>query len=265
MRDIFEDMFRNEPRDPIEAARRAMKPPLRRRFYETVGATETADDGFALTLDGRPVRTPGHRPLIAPVRGLVEAIAAEWAAQVEFIEPARMPLTQLANSILDGVADGVGAVADEVAKYLACDLVFYRATVPDGLVARQAAAWDPLLDWARERFGARFVSVGGMAFAAQDAAALAAAAASIPTGANDRTVPWRLGALHSVTTLTGSALIALALMHGRLTADEAWTAAHVDEDWNMLEWGRDELALERRAFREAEMRAAATVLSLLRD
>jgi chaperone required for assembly of F1-ATPase len=235
---------------------------LRRRFYERVSVTE-GEGGFALALDGRPVRTPARRPLAAPTRALAEAIAAEWEAQREHIDPSTMPLTRLANSIIDGVADAAEPVAAEIAKYLASDLLFYRASTPQGLVARQAAAWDPLIEWAREALGARFMLGEGLAHVAQSDAALAAAGAAIPRDARDAKEVWRLGALHSITTLTGSALIALAVLRGRLSVEEAWTAAHVDEDWNMDTWGRDDLALERRAYRFAEMQAAGTVLALL--
>jgi chaperone required for assembly of F1-ATPase len=264
MRDLFEDLFRAEPLDPVEAARRGMRPHVRRRFYEAVDVAEEAG-GFGLRLDGRPVKTPGRRSLTAPVRTLADAIAAEWRAQNDTIDPAKMPLTRLANSIIDGVADAAGPVAAEVEKYLGSDLLCYRAENPPGLVARQAQAWDPLIAWAHERLGARFVLMHGLVFVPQPAPALAAARVGIPRDASDPRSAWRLGALHSMTTLTGSALIALAVLHGRLSVEEAWTAAHVDEDWNMDFWGRDALALERRAFRFAEMRAAATVLALLTD
>ena len=155
------------------------------------------------------------------------------------------------------MADAPAAVAAEAEKYLASDLVCYRAEGPDGLVARQAAAWDPVIAWAREALGARFVLAQGMVFVAQPDAALAAARAALPRD------PWRLGAFHAVTTLTGSALIALALLQRRARRRGAWTAAHVDEDWNMEFWGRDELALERRAARFAEMQAACLVLRTL--
>jgi chaperone required for assembly of F1-ATPase len=253
MRDIFDDIFAKEPIDPVEAARRAVRPQLRKRFYERAEVAE-GDGGFAIRLDGRPVRTPARGTLAAPSRALAQAIAAEWDAQREAIDPATMPLTRLANSIIDGVVAARGAVRAEIEKYLASDLVFYRAAAPEGLVARQSQAWDPLLAWARDALGARFVLAEGVMHVQQPEAALAAVRASIPVE------PWRLGALHSITTLTGSALLALALNARRLTADEAWTAAHIDEDWNMEFWGRDEIALARRAFREAEMRAAATVL-----
>ena len=253
MRDLFEEIFAHQPLDPTEAARRGMRPHLRRRFYARAEVAE-GEGGFAVLLDGRPVKTPARRTLAAPTRGLAEALAAEWEAQRDVVDPAKMPLTRLANSIIDGVADAPAAVAAEAEKYLASDLVCYRAEGPDGLVARQAGAWDPVIAWAREALGARFVVAAGMVFVVQPDAALAAARAALPRD------PWRLGAFHAVTTLTGSALIALAVLNGRLGVEEAWRAAHVDEDWNMDFWGRDELALERRAARYAEMQAACLVL-----
>jgi chaperone required for assembly of F1-ATPase len=264
MRDIFEDIFEHQPLDPTEAARRSMRRPLRARFYTEAGVGE-GPDGFAVLLDGKPVRTPARRPLAAPVRGLAEAIAAEWAAQPKTIDPATMPLTRLANAIIDGVAATARPVAAEIEKYLGADLLCYRASEPEGLVDRQREHWDPVIEWAREALGARFVLAEGVIHVPQPAAAITAAVASIPTGMNSANDIWRLGALSVVTTLTGSALLALALAAGRLTFDAAWTAAHVDEDWNIEQWGRDELALQSRAYRFAEMRAATTVLSLLRD
>ncbi len=253
MRDLFENV---SPEHAMEAARRAVRPTLRKRFYDKAAAV-ISGDGFAVRLDDKPVRTPAGCVLAAPALTLAQAIAAEWDAQRERIDPASMPLTRLANSIIDGVHDRPTAVAAEVEKYLASDLVCYRAGSPPGLAARQVHHWDPLLDWASQTLGARLAVGEGVVHVAQPEAALAAARAAIPTD------PWRLGAVHTLTTLTGSALIALALARGRLTAEEAWQAAHVDEDWNMEQWGRDELALERRAFRFAELRAAVTVLGSL--
>src|SRR5262245_22045997 len=263
MREILEDILEKEPLDPNEVARQAMRPRLRRRFYEQVTVVE-GEGGFDLALDSRPVKTPAAQALAAPTRPLAEALAAEWRAQGEQIDPSTMPLTRLANSIIDGVAAAPDAVAAEVEKYLASDLLFYRAEAPEGLVSRQEAAWDPLIAWARDTLGANFRTGAGVVHLPQPDDALAAAHAVIPRPAGDPRDVWRLGATHSITTLTGSALIALALLSGRLSAAEAWTAAHVDEDWNMAQWGRDALALERRAYREAEMQAAARVLELLR-
>jgi chaperone required for assembly of F1-ATPase len=262
MREILEDIREHQPLDPNEAARRGMRPRLRRRFYTEVSVSE-GEGGFGLLLDGRPVRTPAQRALAAPTAPLADVLSEEWRAQREHIDPASMPLTRLANSIIDGVADAAPEVAAEVEKYLASDLVFYRAETPQGLVRSQEAAWDPLLAWARDALGADFRTGAGVVHLPQPQYALAAVAAIIPRNNGSASDIWRLGATHSVTTLTGSALIALALLSGRLSVADAWVAAHVDEDWNMAQWGRDELALERRAYREAEMQAAARVLALV--
>jgi chaperone required for assembly of F1-ATPase len=257
MRDIFEEIFVREPLDPVEAARRAVRPVLRKRFYREATAGPGEGPVVPVFLDGRPVRTPAQRALAAPTAALAQALAAEWDSQGEHIDPATMPLTRLANAIIDGVADAREAVAAEIGKYLASDLLFYRAERPQGLVARQEQLWDPVLAWAHEAAGARFVLAQGVRHVAQPETALAAVRALIPQE------PWRLGAVHAVTTLTGSALLALALAHRHLSADAAWTAANVDEDWNLAQWGDDALARERRAARAAEMRAAADVLRLL--
>ena len=262
MRDIFEEIFEKQPLDPEESARRSMRPNLRARFYKAAAVGE-GPEGFAVLLDGRPVRTPARRHLVAPARVLAEALAVEWDAQKDRVDPAVMPLTRLANSIIDGVAPSPEPVAAEIEKYLGTDLLFYRAVTPDGLVASQREHWDSIVEWAREQLGARFMLVEGVMHVAQPEAAIAAAVKAIPSGTNIQNA-WRLGALDVVTTLTGSALLALALAANRITIDEAWAAAHVDEDWNMQFWGRDEVILARRAYRFAEMQAAALVLALLR-
>jgi chaperone required for assembly of F1-ATPase len=256
MRDIFTEIFENEPRDPMAAARRGMRPALRKRFYQSADVAE-GEGGFAVLLDGKPVRTPLRRTLAAPTRALAQAIAAEWNAQGPEIDPARMPLTRLANAVIDAVADAPAAVAAEVENYLGSDLVCYRAEAPEGLIAAQARTFDPVLAWAHEALDARFVTIEGMMHAPQPAEAIAAARAAIPADS------WRLGALASITTLTGSGLLALALAAGALDDEAVWAAAHVDEDWQMSQWGRDEVALARREFRFAEFKAAATVLELV--
>jgi chaperone required for assembly of F1-ATPase len=257
IRDIFTDIFEAQPIDPTEAARRAVRPQLKRRFYHDVAVIDEADGAFALTVDDRRILTPAGTSLIVPAHVLADMLAAEWRRQQDFINPADMPLTRLSNTIIDGVDKACAQVAAEVVKYIRSDLLFYRAESPAALVARQGSHWDPVLAWARDVHGARFMLVEGVRFVEQPAPAIDAMAALVPADA------WRLGAVHTVTTLTGSALIAIALAAGELTVEAAWTAAHVDEDWNMQTWGRDELALERRAFREAEMRAAGAVLSAL--
>jgi len=260
MRELFEGQ---QPDDPIEAARRAVRHPLRHRFYKVVtiaaGAMDQGGKGnaHAICLDGKPVHTPGRRPLAAPVSELARALADEWAAQGEYIEPAKMPLTRLANTIIDGVAAAQDEVPAEIRKYLGSDLLFYRADRPAPLRARQAQHWDPIMSWARQALDAEFKLGTGVVHVAQPAATLAAAAAALPRD------PWRLGALHAATTLTGSALIALALTRRAIAPVAAWQAAHVDEDWNMEQWGSDEIALQRRGFRFTEFAAAALVLQAL--
>jgi chaperone required for assembly of F1-ATPase len=241
------------PENPIEAARRGARPALRRRFYAEARVVEDAS-GYAVRLDGKPVLTPARRILAAPTCALAEAMAAEWQAQRDVIDPSGMPLTRLANAIIDGVADRPQPVAAEIAKYVGSDLLFYRAASPPGLIERQRRHWDPVLAWAAQTLGARFAVVEGVMHVDQPQEALSAVRAAIPDD------PWPLGAFHAATTLLGSALLALALAHGEISVDEAWQAAHVDEDWNMEQWGRDALALERRAFRFAELKAAAMVL-----
>jgi chaperone required for assembly of F1-ATPase len=258
MKELFETFDGEPPLDPREAARRSLRPTTRRRFYN-VATVREGEDGFSVLLDTKPVRTPARHLLVAPRRRIAEAIAAEWNAQGNTVDPTSMPLTGLANAIIDGVAPTPQPVADEIAKYLGSDLVFYRAKAPAGLVRRQAEAWDPVLAWAREGLGARFVCAEGLVHVTQPEPALVAGRAAIPHE------PWALGALNSITTLTGSALIALALAAGQLSVDEAWAAAHVDEDWNMQQWGEDSQALQRRAARFAEMQGAALVVDAMRN
>jgi len=253
LREFFDAM---PAADPNEAARQAARPRLLRRFYQETGVAAMAA-GFAVTLDGKSVRTPSGRQLIVPVLALAQAIAGEWAAQGERIEPMTMPLTRLANSVCEGVIDRVAVVRDDLAGYFQSDLLFYRAGHPEALVAREAAHWDPVVFWAAEHLGAHFILAEGITHAAQPAAAIAAARAALPDD------PWSIAALHVITTLTGSALLALALFHHHVDADEVWTAAHVDEDWNAAQWGADELMMQRRAARFTDFRAAVAVLELV--
>jgi chaperone required for assembly of F1-ATPase len=253
MRELFDEVAGKSPLDPEEAVRRATRVPRRQRFYARAGVIE-APDGFVITLDDKPVRTPSGRILAAPNREIADGIVAEWDGQQETIDPLTMPLTRLANSVIDAVVDRVQAVADDVAKYFGSDLMFYRAGHPEALVAREAAQWDPIVFWAAEALGAHFILAEGIVHVRQPDTAIAAARAALPTD------PWSIAALHVVTTLTGSALLALALMRGVIDQDQAWAAAHVDENWNIEKWGGDEEVAARRAARLVDFRAAATVL-----
>ncbi len=236
--------------------RRTTRVPHRKRFYAKADAVQTPD-GFAITLDDKPVRTPSGRPLVAPTRQIAEAIAAEWDAQQETINPLTMPLTRFANSVVEAVVDRVEAVAEDVAKYFQSDLLFYRAGHPEALVAREAKHWDPVVFWAAEALGAHFILAEGIVHVRQPDQAIAAARGALPDD------PWSISALHVVTTLTGSALLALALMRGVLDQDQVWAAAHVDEDWNVEKWGIDEEVAARRAARLVDFKAAASILKAL--
>jgi chaperone required for assembly of F1-ATPase len=256
MRELFDDASGKSPLDPEEAVRRTMRAPRRKRFYAKAGVAESPN-GFAITLDDKPIRTPSGRPVVAPIRAIADAIAAEWEAQPELIDPLTMPMTRFANSVVDAVAGRVDAVAEDIAKYFQSDLLFYRAGHPDGLVAREAALWDPLLFWAADALGAHFILAEGIVHVRQPETAVAAARAALPDE------PWSIAALHVVTTLTGSALLALALMRGVIDSDQVWAAAHVDEDWNMEKWGVDEEVAARRAARLVDFRAAASILKAM--
>jgi chaperone required for assembly of F1-ATPase len=225
-----------------------------RRFYKeaSVGAQEA---GFAILLDGRAARTPAGNPLAVASQRVAEALAVEWAAQGERLDPAAMPLTRIVNSAIDGVSREMDAVRTDIVRHAGSDLVCYRAEGPEGLVAKQEAAWAPLLAFAREALGARFVLAEGVMHVKQSPEALAA----IGRALQDYDAI-SLAAMHVVTTLTGSALIALALGKRQISAEEAWAAAHVDEDWQMSQWGEDEQALARRAARRRDFDAAAFVL-----
>jgi len=258
MRDLMSDLEAggDPPGDPMARAQAAQRPPRPKRFYAAAAVGE-ADGGFSVLLDGRPVRTPARGLLKAPTRPLAEALVAEWAAQGQEIDPFTMPLTRLVNVALDRVAPEAQAVADEVASYAGTDLLFYRADGPDALIARQAQHWDPVLDWMHDTHGARFFLSEGIRHVAQPAEALERVRALVPMD------PLPLSAVHLMTTLTGSALLALAVAHGRLDADAAWAAAHVDEDWNRDQWGEDEIAAARRAARRIDMDAAVALLRLI--
>ncbi|MQT11836.1 ATP12 family chaperone protein [Segnochrobactrum spirostomi] len=258
MRDFLENFDRTSEDDPVRKAQTLSRQPLPRRFYKTVAVAEHGD-GFAPTLDGRPALTPGRTPLVLPTRDLADLAAAEWAAQGENIDPATMPLTRLANAAIDAVAAGIEPVRAAAARYAGSDLLFYRADSPDSLVARQTAIWDPVLAWVEDAFGARFSIVAGVMPVAQPDESIAAIAAAVPASP-----ALLVAAFHSLTTLTGSVLLALAVLHGRLAVEEAWAAASLDEDWNMELWGSDREALQRRAYRGREAEAAARVMAAFR-
>jgi chaperone required for assembly of F1-ATPase len=240
--------------------------PLAKRFYKAATVADASSVGgggeeaaFRVLLDGRPACTPANALLALPTRALAEAVAGEWRAQQEHIDPATMPLTRLANSAIDGVRGREAQVRADIVGYAASDLLCYRATEPDALVRRQAELWEPVLGWARDALGAHLQVAKGVMPLTQPAAAQQAVARAL-----DGQDAFALAALHVMTTLMGSALLALAHARGRLTAEQAWAAAHVDEDWQIGTWGEDAEAAARRLRRWSEMQAASRMLALLR-
>ena len=243
--------------DPIAMARRDLSKALPRRFYKEV-TVQQRDGAYILLLDGRSAKSPGGNQLALPSSAAARALADEWAAQDETIDPAAMPLTRIVNSAIDGVALRLGATVDEIARYAGADLVCYRAAGPRMLIEAQAAAWDPILAFAREKLGTYFICAESVVFIEQSELARAAVKEAVTRVANSGPAePFAVAALQVMTTLTGSVLLALAVAHGAHTPAEAWVAAHVDEDFEMRAWGEDAEALQRRARQWREMEAAA--------
>ncbi|MDX2259462.1 MAG: ATP12 family protein [Hyphomicrobiaceae bacterium] len=253
-----------EPATAEAPLRNAAPTALPKRFYTSVAVAPAASRGDApswrVHLDGRPVRTPGKRILALPARPLAEAIAAEWAQQGAVLDPTTMPLTRLSNTILDGIAESEEAIRADIAAFAMSDLVCYRADGPEELARRQAESWDPIVRWAETRLAAPLVLAAGLMPVAQSEGVREGMLAALsPLDA------FRLAPLHVMTTLTGSALVALAVAEAVLDADAAWAAAHVDEVFQESQWGTDTEASTRRARRRAEMVAAARMLDLLRS
>ena len=200
-----------------------------RRFYKEV----TVEDG-AVLLDGRAVKTPARASLVLPTSTLAEAVAAEWRAQGEEIDPRAMPLTGLSNAAIDRVMPDPAAFARPLAAYAESDLLCYRADAPAELVARQADAWDPLLDWARTRFDVHFTITSGIVHAAQPPATIARLGEALM--ARD---PFGLAAMAPIVTIGGSLVVALALAEDAIDADRAFDVTHLDELWQAERWGED--------------------------
>ncbi len=255
MRDLLETLADDAAKDPEQRARELSKRELPKRFYKTAEHAET-EGGFVIHLDGRPVKTPGKALLTLPTEAIAKAVAAEWAAQEKQINPGAMPLTRISNSSIDAVAKEYNQVADELARYAGTDALCYRADEPEGLVDRQTATWDPVLKWAEDLLGERFVLIAGLIHQEQPEPLLKAYRSRL-----DRLSPLQLSALHTATTLAGSAVLALAVFEGHLAPDVAWQAAHIEEDWNIERWGQDEEAAQVRAYKRQEFEAAALILN----
>ncbi len=222
-----------------------------KRFW-TKAVVQQVDGGFAVTLDGRPVKTPAKTPLVVPTPGLAQEIAAEWDAQTGLVKPDTMPFTRMANSALDKVAPQTDAVVDMLAAYGETDLLCYRATDPPALVARQDAAWNPLLDWARATFDAPLRSVPGVMFIEQDTGALARLHAAVAAQ-----TAFQIAAFHDLVAISGSLVLGLAVTRGRLDPGAAFDLSRIDEHWQSELWGVDEDAAVLEAMKKQAFGLAA--------
>jgi chaperone required for assembly of F1-ATPase len=261
MREILTELevesYVSDP-DPVKRAQNQMRTPLPKRFYKEA-IVVGADGSYAVHLDGRPVKTPARTLLSFPTAAAAQLVADEFAAQDKEINPAFMPATRLANTAIDGVATEVEAVQEDIIRFASNDLICYRAEGPDALVARQAEIWDRYIDWTRSRYGARLYLTEGVIHVAQPREAIALIGAAVKQISD----PLRLACVHTMTTLTGSAILALAVHDGEVDAQEAWKAAHLDEDWTIEQWGEDREATDRRAARWQDMKAADDMLKAL--
>ncbi|MEM9278458.1 MAG: ATP12 family protein [Pseudomonadota bacterium] len=254
MRDILEDAEGAAERGDIgpgKANRGRDKPQFPKRFYKTVSVSQ-GEDGFSVLLDEKSVKTPGRQNLAMPTDEAAQLVADEWQAIDGDINPLLLPVTRLVNTAVDGVATEMQAVMEDVTRYASSDLLVYRADTPQGLVEKQKEYWDPVLDWMAEDIGALFETGTGIMHVAQPKDAVLKFGARLETHAD----PFKLACIHTFTSLSGSAILALALAEGHLKAEKAWEAAHVDEDWNISLWGEDYEAAERRKQRWTDFEAA---------
>ena len=256
MREFLEDAAKHME-DGYGRAQKHARQELPRRFYKEVGVG-TVGEGFAVTLDGRSPRTPGQKPVVVPSRDLAAGMAKEWATQGEYIDPETMPLVRLVNAAVEAGDEQLSGLRDEIVKYAGNDLLLYRADSPRGPGPEQERLWDDALVRIARRFGVGFQPTIGIIHQPQPAPTLAHLAEAL---ADEPLLP--LAAMVSITGITGSGLLSLALRHGLMDAEEIWGAAHVDEDHNIRLWGEVAEATERRAGRRSEYDAAVTVLALL--
>ncbi|WP_300972879.1 ATP12 family chaperone protein [Sphingomonas sp. LHG3406-1] len=230
-----------------------------KRFWKEVQLVDD-DGGWRIELDGRPVRTPARALLLLPNRALADAAAAEWRAAGETVDPRAMPMTGLANSALDRVAPQRETFADGLARYASGDLFCYRAESPSALIDAQAAEWDPLLQWARRRYDVDFAVTGGVAPVDQPEATVERL-----THAVRALGPFQLAGLSPMVTVGGSLVAALAVFEEAIGVYEAWSAVSLDERWQLDQWGSDAEAEKALDAREADFRAGARLLELLRS
>jgi chaperone required for assembly of F1-ATPase len=228
-----------------------------KRFWTEVTLGEV-EGSHAVLLDGKPIRTPAKALLTLPTLPLAQAVAEEWARQEDVLRPATMPMTRLANTALDRVVPEFAAVARIVAAYAETDLLCYRAEAPDELRRLQDEAWDPLLDWAEDRFGARLLPTSGVVPIAQPPEALDRLATEVASRS-----AWHLTPLHELVSLTGSLVLGLAVADEVRLPEEGWALSRIDEEWQNAQWGRDAEADAAAARRQGEYLEAVRFYRLL--
>ncbi|CAM1645330.1 ATP12 family chaperone protein [Bartonella apis] len=261
MRELLQELNDDaEKADPVKQAQILSKRELPKRFYKEAFVKEVGGE-FSVVLDGKTVKTPARHKLVLPNRALAEIVAHEFSSQRQTIDPAKMPVTRLVNSILDGVVDNMDVVRHDILEFAGNDMLFYRADSPKELVERQHHHWDPVLDWIRKDYGARFMLTEGVMFVKQPDDSISTIGEVLEAIES----PYVLAALHSITTLCGSALIALSVWKGKISLTEAWEIAHLDEDWTIEHWGEDAEAKEKRAYHQAEYEAAAATIAAIEN
>ncbi|AQX28154.1 MULTISPECIES: ATP12 family chaperone protein [unclassified Bartonella] len=258
MREILNDVDRlSDKNNSLRHSQKLLCQSLPKRFYEKVDVI-CKEENFSILLDGHPLKTPAKRDFFIPVKKLAVLVAQEFTMQKEVIDPAKMPITRLVNTVIDGIIDNMQIIFEDLLRFVACDMIFYRAQTPKELVERQSEKWNFLLDWAEEKLGARFNLAEGLMHIEQPPESIQA----VSNYLRKIESPYVLAAFYSMTTLTGSALITFAVAEKKISPDDAWTIAHLDEDWTMEHWGKDEETVTRRAHKKVEFDAAATVIAM---
>lgn len=230
-----------------------------KRFYKQVSVAP-AGEAYAITLDERPVKTPQRNGLAVPSSALADAIAAEWAAQDEDIIPATMPLTGLAQGALDQVESQRDRIVGRIAAFADSDMLYYRADQSQqALIDHQADRWDPLLDWARQRYDVSFNLIHGIRYEAQPEETIERLTMAVEAQ-DDFTV----AAMLALVGLSGSLIATLALVEQARDADMLWPLVNLEELWQEQQWGRDDQAVMARNIKQAEFQAAARFVELSR-
>lgn len=251
MRDFLKDVESGEATSPEAAAQAHMRPKLIKRFYKEVSVSSVGD-AHTVLLDGKSIKTPGRNEIAFASKSAAQLFADEWDAQEAEINPMLMPITRIANTAIDGIAQDPQAVLEDIVRFASSDLLYYRVNDPQELVELQREHWDPILDWIAQITGAHFEVGEGVMHVEQPKEALKLFSARL----SQHSQPMQLCCLHTFTTLCGSALIALALAEDFLTPQAAWNAAHVDENFNISRWGEDYEAQKRAEKRFTELEAA---------